>query len=328
MNNISLGLFDIDVLQKIEKYKSTYALYSKFRSLKTKLILSSKKEEEIHYINLDLLYVNDFGKSLYLSIKKDLSKQIISFTDLELFDKAIELLIKSRKILVIDSFQYAKNIFIFEELYIEKFKSKIKSNQIQMILISNNIEVLETILEKNKIIVLNETTYKKAKQFLYKSFLSLNYLISDENIDYVLDFTQNIPYYLQEFLDVIIQNKKEELSTNNEIKKDDINLAYNFIYEQERVNIMFMLQKANQRKLAIEVLMYFAVNKNPYILLELYDVKKPYINGVIKYLIDNDILYSKQNEKKVENRYQFVNPIMKKNIASKVIKNSLISDKE
>jgi hypothetical protein len=118
------------------------------------------------------------------------------------------------------------------------------------------------------------------------------------------------------------------LDNGNEIDKNDISIAYDTIYETERNNIMFMLQKANQRKLALEILMYLSVNKNPYDLLDLYDVKKPYINGVIKYLIDNDILYADSNEKRVENRYKFVNPIMKKNIEKRVDKNDLITKNE
>lgn len=180
------------------------------------------------------------------------------------------------------------------------------------------------ILDNDKIIVINKPIEEKAKQFFYDEFLSINCNINLENIDYLLELSQCIPHYLQEFSNIIIQNKINKLD-NNEIKEEDISFAYNTIYENERLNIMFMLQKANQRKLALETLMYLSVNKNPYILLELYDVKKPYINGVIKYLIDSDILYTKENEKRVENRYKFINPIMKKSIASKVLENDLIS---
>lgn len=328
MDKNGLSLFDSNVIKKIKEYQYTYAIYSKFRSLKTELVFSLKKDNELHYINLDLLYVNDFGKSLYLSTKKEVSNKIIDYTDLELFEKAINELEQNKKILVIDSFQYIKNVFVFEADYIEKFKNIIESNQIQMILISNNIDVLVDILDDDKIIVLNKPEYKKAKQFLCNEFLSINYNISHENIDYILDLTQSIPYYMQEFSNIIIKNKMYNLDNGNEIDKNDISIAYDTIYETERNNIMFMLQKANQRKLALEILMYLSVNKNPYDLLDLYDVKKPYINGVIKYLIDNDILYADSNEKRVENRYKFVNPIMKKNIATRVDKNDLITKNE
>lgn len=328
MDKNGLSLFDSNVIKKIKEYQYTYAIYSKFRSLKTELVFSLKKENELHYINLDLLYVNDFGKSLYLSTKKEVSNKIIDYTDLELFEKAINELEQNKKILVIDSFQYIKNVFVFETDYIEKFKNIIESNQIQMILISNNIDVLVDILDDDKIIVLNKPEYKKAKQFLCNEFLSINYNISHENIDYILDLTQSIPYYMQEFSNIIIKNKMYNLDNGNEIDENDITIAYDTIYETERNNIMFMLQKANQRKLALEILMYLSVNKNPYDLLDLYDVKKPYINGVIKYLIDNDILYSDTSEKRVENRYKFVNPIMKKNIATRVDKNDLITKNE
>lgn len=96
MNTNLLTLFETSIIEKIKNYQNSYAIYSKLRVFKTELVFSLKNKDEIHYINLDLLYVNDFGKSLYFSIKKELPNKNIKLTDLEFFEKAINELEQSK----------------------------------------------------------------------------------------------------------------------------------------------------------------------------------------------------------------------------------------
>lgn len=234
-----------------KKESSLIILYGRRRVGKTALIKEFGKDKDMIYFlateEQELQNINNFKELVIYNTKKELLKDI-NITNWEILFKAIvEGKSNTKKIIVIDEFQYlGKTNSAFPSIFQKIWDEILKNKNIMVILCGSLISMMESqTLNYNSPLYGRRTGQIKLKQIPYQNYKEFfNSKIKERDLIQMYAVTGGIPKYIESF--------KAEENIYEGIKKHIIN-KQSYLYEEP----MFLLQNE-----VSEVGSYFSIIKS------------------------------------------------------------------